>query len=203
MINSAFAAARPSTRRWLAFPLAVLAVATMAACSSDEGDDASTDAPSGGDTVTTVAEVDDTVATTVADSASSDIEGTWTIDAGELLAANTANLGAAPAFLCTGPINMTFAEGTYTRGGEMTCTADSITGGGTLQSTGNYTVDGSTITVSNSVSSGSLTFDGATVPFSDSLGAGSYDYEVNGDSLKITFSDPSVGEVTTTYTRVA
>lgn len=140
--------------------------------------------------------------TTTTEASSGDLEGAWVADAAEILAANTANLGGTGGLGCTGPITMTFtAEGTYDRSGEVTCSVGGTTASGSVSTSGRYAIEGSRLTVSGTTSGGTMSMGGTEIPTPDSFGDGTADYEVSGDTLTITFSDPSVGTITQTYQR--
>lgn len=119
--------------------------------------------------------------------------GSWTADAGDILGANTANVGGPGGLTCSGPITMTFSEGgTFERGGSVSCSVAGTSQSGAVASGGRYRADGSTLTVSSFASSGSTP---------DAFGDGTAAYEIGGDTLTITFTDTAVGTVTQTYQR--
>jgi RNA polymerase sigma factor (sigma-70 family) len=119
--------------------------------------------------------------------------GSWTADAGDILGANTTNVGGPGGLTCSGPITMTFTEGgTFERSGSVTCSVAGTSQSGAVASAGRYQVEGDTLTVSGFASSGSTP---------DAFGNGSATYDLSGDTLSITFTDTSVGTVSQTYQR--
>jgi hypothetical protein len=137
---------------------------------------------------------DDEPTTTTANAAN--LEGTWLADAGDLVGGNG---GTGTGLACTGPISMTFEQGTFTRTGTVTCTAAGMSGSGTLQSRGTYTTDGDQLTITGTTNTGTMTIAGRDVPFPDSWGDGTGTYTIDGPTLTITFVLPTVGTVTQTY----
>lgn len=146
-----------------------------------------------------------TTTTDGADRSSREIVGTWTADAGDILSANTANVGGAGGLTCEGPITMTFTdEGTFSRAGNVSCTGPGgLSGSGTIATTGEWFFDADTggLVISGTVADGVLTLQGREVPFPDSFGDGQAEYSVDGDQLEITFTIDPVGTVTQTYAR--
>jgi len=130
-----------------------------------------------------------------------DLVGTWVADASELLAANTANLGGTPGLDCSGTITMTFHPDTFERAGTVTCTVGAMSVAGTAGSTGAWSADGDTLSVSDTVTSGSIDVAGTPMPFPDAWGDGEGTWSVEGEVLQVTFIDPAVGNVTQTYRR--
>jgi hypothetical protein len=134
------------------------------------------------------------------------LDGTsWVIDANESLAANLSNLGGLPPGLsCRGPLTLSFADGRFTWSGEFTCSmADTpIEGRGSFRTEGAYDASGSELTLRDAEGSGTISIAGQEIPFGDDLPyrAGTT-YRVSGDTLEITFTDPSVGTVTHRYGR--
>lgn len=173
----------------------VLVVLFLVGC--DSGDDPGSDA-------TTTA--GNSVSTTVPDSSpatSGSLVGSWTADAGDILAANTVNLGGAGALVCEGPIVMTFnVDGTFDRSGEVSCTIAGMSAVGTIVSVGNWEDTGTTLIISGSSTSGTMTMGGTVIPLADSFGDGTGDYSIVGDTLSVTFTIDPVGAVTQIYTRV-
>jgi hypothetical protein len=132
------------------------------------------------------------------------LEGTWKADAGELVAANTANLGGTGPLVCRGPLRLTFrADGKFKHGGTATCTVGEQSVSATISTEGDYATSEDQILLSNTRSTGTLDLPGGDVPFPAGLGNGTGTYEVSGDVLTLTFTDPSVGEVTQTWQRAA
>lgn len=192
--------------------VAVLAVAALGlalvACSSSESDGGSEE-----DGVTTTSAyfgdgTDDAASTTAADGSTTtsaadagatdgDLVGTWTADAADLLAANTANLGGSGAITCSGPVSLDLADdGTFTHTGDITC---EVPGGpsasGTITSTGRWSADGTTVTLSDTSTTSEVE------GISQLIGDASAGYVVDGDTLTVTFSFDPVGEVSQVYTR--
>ena len=170
----------------------------------DAADDEGTGGDGPGDDGTTTTEADETSSTTEAaddggadGGVDGDLVGTWTADAGDLLAANTANFGGTSTLTCSGPVTMVLSDdGTFTHGGEVTC---GVAGGpsatGTVTTTGSWQADGTKVTLSGATSTSDL--DGMT----GLVGDGSADYVVEGDQLTVTFTIDPVGEVSQVYTR--
>lgn len=126
---------------------------------------------------------------------SAELVGTWTADASQILAANTANLGGSGAVSCRGPIDMTFnSDGTYSRRGSVDCSVRGRSMRGAVSTAGQYTVAGNVLTISRTRLEG----DG---PVPDAWGDGTAQFAITGPTLSITFSNPSVGTVTQQYTR--
>ena len=108
-----------------------------------------------------------------------------------------------PGITCSGPMTLTFAEdGTFTAGGSAECSAGGLTIAGTMNTTGNWAVtEPGVVEISGSVSDGSFEVPGIEIPPVDVVSDGTFAYSVEGDTLSVTFTDPSVGEVTQTWTR--
>lgn len=132
-----------------------------------------------------------------------DLLGSWTADAGDILAANTVNVGGAGAVVCTGPIVMSFRDdGSFDRSGTISCAVAGMSVTGTLSSVGRYESTGSTLIISSSTTSGTMLMGGVEVPVPDSFGDGTGEYSVVGDTLTITFNIEPVGAVAQIYARV-
>lgn len=173
--------------------LAVMVVGvalTVSACSGDDTSGSTTTAAAGATTAST---------TTTADSAgdASELEGTWVADAGAVLASATANVGGTGGSTCSGQIRQTFDQGTWKRAGSITCGQ----GTGTIDGTGTYVVDGDKLKVTSTSSNSKLTIRGVSVPIPDGFGNSTATYKVVDDTLTITFTQESVGTVTSKYTR--
>lgn len=194
-------------RRMLVVVLVGALALVVGACSGSSSDGGSEDDGisttsayfgDGEDTADTTAADDPTSTTEAADaSAGGDLVGTWTADAADLLGANTANLGGPGAVTCSGPVTLELADdGTFTHGGDVTC---SVPGGpsasGTITSTGRWSVDGTTVTLSGTETTSDV--DG----ISQLIGDGSATFAVEGDQLTVTFTVDPVGEVSQVYTR--
>ena len=168
----------------LATLLAITVAGLLTACgsSSSDGSSASPSASSAS-----------SASSTASPSSSSSIVGTWAADASEILGANTANVGGAGALSCTGRILMKFtAEGQFTRGGRVTCSAAGRSQSGAVASAGTYTTSGDTLTIGGYRSTGSIP---------DSFGSASATYSISGDTLTITFNGGSAGTITQRYQR--
>ena len=192
--------------------VSVLAVAALGlalvACSSSESDGGSTEdgvtttsAYFGGgtDDATSTTATDGSTTTSAADEGATDgdLVGTWTADAADLLAANTANLGGPGAVTCSGPVSLELADdGTFTHTGDITC---EVPGGpaasGTITSTGRWSADGTTVTLSDTSTTSEVE------GISQLIGDASAAYVVDGDTLTVTFAFDPVGEVSQVYTR--
>lgn len=137
----------------------------------------------------------------------SPLVGVWQADASELFAANLAGLGSV-AITCSGTLQLRFeASGAFDEGGDPVCTGPSMSGTGTLVTTGAYSSTDAQITFSSVTTSGGVTvvMDGGpsfTLPLS-TLGNGTASYSVSGNVLSITFTDASVGTVTQRWTQVS
>lgn len=205
-----------SLRRPTAAALAAvlaLGLGALAGCGGSSGSDG-TGSGSGSDTTvtsegaTTAAPSGDTTtapdeATTTAAEADGggDLVGTWTADAGDIFGANTANLGGT-SIDCSGPVNLEFRDdGTFSQSSTATCSIQSISGTATIDSTGSWTTDGDQIVISGSTSDGTMEIMGQTQPVEAGMSDGTATYEVDGDTLSITFTEATVGTVTQVYQR--
>lgn len=197
-----------STIRPLPLALLVATALVLAACGGGGSGDATASGGSptapggsatsvgGSPTITT----DSSDAGAAAATGGGDLTGAWEADAGDLLAANMANIGGTGGGTCTGILTMTFTDGSFQRVGTATCGPDEpITV--TIDTSGNYSTDGDTLTVSNTSARSSGSVGGMSIPFGDSFGDGTATYVVDGDELRITFEELSVGRVTQTYRR--
>ena len=149
-------------------------------------------------TTTAAGATTESTTTTTAEDGGGALEGTWAIDAGEALASATANLGGTGGGTCSGQLTLTFADGTLRRGGSARCGSGTVT----VDATGTYTVDGDKLNVSMTSSNTRAEVRGMTVPVPDSWSSGVATYKVVDDTLTITFTQASVGTVTSKYTRV-
>lgn len=192
--------------RRTALGIAAIGALTLGACSSEDATPTSV----AGEATSTTAETtsstttEPTTTTEAGDeSGEADLVGTWTATAASILAANTANLGGAPAFDCAGDIIMEFTDiGTISRSGNLSCGMNGIEAAGTISTTAEYATPApGKLTVSDAVSLGVITLGGREVPFPDSFGDGEGTYTVDGSTLTIVFNAPQVGEVTQVYTR--
>jgi len=139
---------------------------------------------------------------TSAAAASGNVAGSWVADAGAVIAANTANIGGAGAISCTGPLTLTFAGGQVSLRGEYSCTAPGgLTGTGSVTSTGQYRVSGSTLVVTGATTNAVVRIAGTEVPIGLGLNNGETQFSVSGNQLKLTFTAAPVGTVTNVYTR--
>lgn len=190
--------------------LVSLLIGTAACGSSDDTPDRAEPTDTTAAEVSTTADARTTLTTepstpSLAPPASTgDLEGTWTADAGDIIGANTANLGGTGALACAGPINMTFSGGRFDRTGSVTCGGglDSpIEGQATIASTGAYSIDGERLVISATANTGTMNLAGTSIPFPDSWGDGAADFRITGDVLEITFSIAPVGTVTQKYVR--
>lgn len=177
------------------FALPVFSLLLLVGC--DSGGDA------GSDGTTTAADSSSTTVPGSSPATSGSLLGSWTADAGAILAANTINVGGVGSLVCEGPIVMTFnADGSFDRSGEVSCTIAGTSAVGTIVSVGNWQDTGTTLIISGSSTSGTMTMGGTVVPLADSFGDGTGDYSIVGDTLTITFTIDPVGTVTQIYTRV-
>lgn len=204
----------PSARWRRASSLALVAsLLLVGACSSDDDDAASdeaTEEPADATTTTAADESEEdgeattTTAADLPETAGGDLAGTWVIDASDLFAANTANVGDTGGISCSGPIRLEFGDdGSFAQRGEATCEANGFSSTMTLESTGRYTTDGGTLTITDLESTTTMEVDGVTQPAGDGteFELNEAVYEVNGDTLTITFTNPSVGTVSQVYQR--
>jgi hypothetical protein len=184
---------------------AVAALLLLGACGSDTDSEggASESSTTEATASTTSSTAESTTTTRAATDEGADLVGTWTVSAGDILAANTANLGGTGAMTCDGTITMTFAEnGTLSRAGNVACGMGPIQGDGTISTTAEYAVTApGELTISSTVTLGVLQLGGQEIPFPDGFGDGSATYSVAGGTLTLTFAEGSVGQVTQTYAR--
>jgi len=176
-------------RTILAAMAAGVALAVSACSGGDDTSAPTTTAAAGASTASTT--------TTAAAGDASELEGTWVIDAGAALASATANVGGTGGSNCTGQLSLTFNDGVVKRGGNIVCGS----GTGTIDATSNYEVDGDKLKVTGTSSNSKMTVRGASVPMPDGWGNSVATYKVVGDTLTITFTQASVGTVTSKYTR--
>lgn len=197
--------------RWLLVALLAAFALTLASCGSssddagDEGEPATTEAAGDGggeaDETTTTAADETTTSEAEDGGGGGDLVGTWTAQAGDILGANTANLGGV-SFECTGPITLEFGEdGSFSQTGTSTCTVQGQSGTAEFNATGSYEASGGTITVTDVTNEGSMTMMGVSQPMEGGFGGGEAQYTVEGDTLSITFTEETVGTVTQVYTR--
>jgi hypothetical protein len=184
----------------------VIALGAALVASGCGGDDAA-ETTTTADATTTTEVTTTTEATTTTgggDAAgSSELDGSWVADAGDLLAANTANVGGTGGLTCTGEITMTFADGKLERSGDVSCSAPGspISAEGSIVTTGDYAVDGDVLTITGTSSTGRASLAGTEIPTPDSWGDGEATFRIEGDTLTIEFTETAVGAVTQTYTR--
>jgi hypothetical protein len=180
------------TRTWRLVAVVVgMGAAVLTGCgSAEEGGSAST--------------ADGSTTTSAAAPAGAPLVGSWVVDAGALLDETMANLGLPSGVTCSGPVTTTFAtEGTFTRTGAVTCASGPLSASGRIDTSGTWTADDETLTVLTATPLGTMDVGGTTVPTPDGFGTGVAEYRVDGDTLTVTFSNPSFGTVTQTYTRTA
>ena len=181
------------TYRLVLTAMVVGAALTLSACGGDDSASSSSTTAAAGATTAS------TTTTTAAENGGEDLEGTWVIDAGAALASATANVGGTGGSVCSGQLRQTFDNGTWKRGGNITCG----NGIGTIDGTGTYRVDGDKLIVTSTSSNSRLTIRGVSVPIPDGFGNATATYKVVGDTLTITFTQASVGTVTSKYTRAS
>jgi hypothetical protein len=105
---------------------------------------------------------------------------------------------------CSGPIRLEFGEdGSFAQRGEATCEGGGFANTVTLESTGRYTTEGGTMTITDLESTSTIEVNGTTQPAGEGteFQLNEAAYEVDGDTLTITFTNPSVGTVTQVYQR--
>ena len=201
-------------RTGVAASIVALAVIGLGACSSSGGSDtaSSTTAPagvtttatsgSGASTTTAPAATTTAPATTSTAPAGPSLVGTWTADAHDLLAANTANVHVPTAVDCNGPVNLTFGpRGRFVQTGTATCTVRGRSGVATYDSAGRWVLNGNRLTIAGVTSHSRITILGTTVPLGGGLFAGGADVSTSGTTLTITYTGPEVGTIVQTYTR--
>ena len=133
--------------------------------------------------------------------------GVWQADAADLFAANLASLGSVP-LSCSGTMQLRFEDtGAFESGGDPVCTGPSMSGTGTLVSTGRYSNTDAQVTFSGVSNSGGVTVvvEGGstfTLPLIV-MGEGTASYSLSGNALTITFTDASLGTVTQHWTKVS
>lgn len=205
------------TARWRrASALALVAsLLFVGACSGGDDDGAASDEPAEepADTTTTTAadepEEDGDAPSPVTapelpETGGGDLVGTWAIDASDLFAANTANVGDTSGISCSGPIRLEFGDdGSFAQRGEATCEANGFVSTLMLETTGRYATDGGTLTLSDLESTSTMEVDGRSQPAGEGTGLedGEAAYEVEGDTLTITYTNPSVGTISQVYQR--
>lgn len=133
------------------------------------------------------------------------LAGGWHATVDSILNANTASTGAL-GISCPGQLmHWRFESDTafFSRWSDvLTCTSRGLTFTGRLSQTGRYSASGDQLTVSGIENFGSVTTStGVSLPFSIPASAGSATYAISGNTLTLTFTDPSVGTVTQTWTR--
>lgn len=194
-----------------------VAVAMLSGCGSDDTPaeapaettdetalaDGGTTTPAPTSTSASTTTPDDTPATSSPEGLESELLGTWTASAADILSANTANLGGAGMTACDGEISMTFNDGgTLSRAGNVACSIGAVRADGTISTTADYDVDApGSLTIRNTVTLGIATLGGREIPFPDAFGDSSARFRVEGDVLSIEFTNPAVGSVTQQYTR--
>jgi hypothetical protein len=141
-------------------------------------------------------------------SAGGDLVGQWVTDAGDILATLTEPFGgAAPA--CSGPYVLTFRDdGTVAGDIDLSCQVEAISASGELGFTGDYTDDGSSLQVSNSVTQGNMSIGGTPVPLPITDGlfqafSAPASYTIDGDVLSISFTSPDGVDYTLQFERLA
>ena len=203
---------RPVRSKALALAVVASASLLLAACGSSGGSDAgsgsggaTTTADSGGgsDTTTTAADTTTSATPTTAPApAAGDLVGTWTADADSILGANLGNVGGGAGLTCSGPVDLTFQnDGTFTHKAQATCSRGSISATATIDSSGRYEADGQRIRIIAVRNDGTMEIMGRSQPMQMGWAVGTFAYTIDGDTLKVTFSNSSVGTVTQTYTR--
>ncbi|MFC3682469.1 hypothetical protein ACFOPI_02620 [Hydrogenophaga luteola] len=135
-----------------------------------------------------------------ADEGSTGLTGNWQAEANALLAANTANVGST-GVTCTGTMLLRFqSDGGLELSGDPVCSRGAVSGSGTIVTTARYSTSGNQLTISGAVTSGGVTIGGGTIPITF-LGNGTATYSINGNTLSISFTNGSVGDVTQTWSR--
>lgn len=195
-----------STRERSIVAVVAAIVVILSACGGDDdaAETTTSEAPTSTEATSTTA--DEAPSTTTGGAAgSSELDGSWVADAGDLLAANTANVGGTAGLSCTGQVTMTFIGGRLERSGDVSCgvAGSPITAEGTILTTGDYTVDGDVLTITGTSSTGRASLAGNEIPTPDSWGDGEATYRIEGDTLTIDFTDTAVGAVTQIYTRAS
>lgn len=178
--------------------ITVASLGLVAACSGgSDPDPTSTGSPTASSSASASA-------STTTSATTGSIDGTWKSDAGQLVAENTANLGDTGSMTCSGPIRLTFrTNGTFKHGGAATCSVGAQSVSATILSEGDYTTSGDELILSNTRSTGTLDIPGGAVPFPAGIGDGTGTFNIAGDTLTLTFTDPSVGTVTQEWQRAS
>ena len=165
-----------------------------------------TDPNSGSSTSLPSESAETTTTTTTLVPVRNTLAGVWRAPADAILSANLSNLGGLPMD-CIGEIVMNLNDdGSFSRSGGMTCTIDDVQiSGQVLNSSGTWDATATTLSVRITESAGYAEVIGpdgrlTRVPLPDT-GYSSAGYTVDATTLRITFTDPSVGTVTQVYTR--
>ncbi len=187
----------------------VCAAVLLGGCSGSDGDSTSTTSTTsasagGSDSSSSTTTSDPGDSATGDEAARGAIVGQWTADASGILGSNLSNLGGTPAGMsCTGPLTLDFAaDGGFVASGEATCTLGGVSLTASITTTGQWSSeDDGSITISGASSEGGFDVPGVEIPPIELLSDGQFDYTISGDTLSLTFTDPTVGTVTQDWTR--
>lgn len=130
------------------------------------------------------------------------LAGDWETTADKIFSANTANLPTS-GITCTGPVRLSLAvSGDLTYTVRARCRLMGRSGTGRLTSTATWAAVGDELRITNSRSEGTITLEGGvSVPMPTVFTNGTATYTINGDRLRIDFSNEAVGAVTHEFTR--
>ncbi len=173
---------------------------SVAACS--DGDD-TTASPTNSNSTESTQESSTTAEETTTTAPGGDLVGTWTAGAQDIVNANTANLGGVAAMECSGTLLLTFVDDSgFTNTGDISCSVGGVAAVGSVTSTGKWAVtEPGLVAISETVTTGGIEMGGVSLPAPTGVGDGVFEYSVDGDTLQLTFTDPSVGTVTQSWVR--
>ncbi len=190
------------SRRILLIVSFVTTALFVAACSGGGGDDSTASSSDSTDTESTE-ESTTTAEETTTTAPGGDLVGTWTAGAQDIVNANTANLGGVAGMECSGALLLTFGEDSgFTNTGDISCSVGGVAAVGSVTSSGKWAVtEPGLVAISETVTTGGVEMGGVSLPAPTGVGDGVFEYSVDGDTLRLTFTDPSVGTVTQTWVR--
>ena len=188
------------SRRILLIVISAAATLSVAACS--DGDD-TTASPTSSNSTESTQESSTTAEETTTTAPGGDLVGTWIAGAQDIINANTANLGGVAAMECSGALLLTFGDDSgFTNTGDISCNVGGVAAVGSVTSTGKWAVtEPGLVAISETVTTGGVEMGGVSLPAPTGVGDGVFEYSVDGDTLQLSFTDPSVGTVTQSWVR--